>query len=198
MDDYSIFIPPEIRKSRNLTPAQKLVLGALGILCKKHGFAWISNETLAQHLGMSKSTVKRSISSMKDMGILEIQLYTEENTTGRKIVLTRGVGSNLTWGGVKMNPGVGSKCTPNITSDNITSEYNTGNSSLSGQRPENLESVVHLFGQHNHPRREAESFYHYYESIGWVVGKNPVKNWVALAKKWMSKIKPSKTYKILT
>lgn len=189
MDDYAIFIPPELRKSKKLTPAQKLVLGALGILCKKEGYAWISNETLAQHLGMSKSTVKRSIASMKEMGVLEIQLYTEENTTRRKIRLGRGVGSNLTWGGVKMNPGVGSKCTPNITSNNITREYK--------QEPPSEVDTIEYFKSNGSNAEIARDYYNYYESVGWVLGGKPVLNWRALANTWMKKNKPKPTYKIL-
>lgn len=36
---------------------------------------------------------------------------------------------------------------------------------------------------------EAEKFFNYYESNGWRVGKNPMKNWKAAAAMWKSKIK---------
>jgi hypothetical protein len=196
--DYFIIIPPELRKSTKFTLSEKMVLSTIMVLAKKEGYAWMSNNTLAKDLGISRRTVIRAIQALEEKQAITISRFMEGETERRTITPSQGVVTKFHWGGAKMSLGGVSECHPNITSDNITSEYNTGNSSLSGQRPENLESVVHLFGQHNHPRREAESFYHYYESIGWVVGKNPVKNWVALAKKWMSKIKPSKTYKILT
>ncbi len=37
----------------------------------------------------------------------------------------------------------------------------------------------------NHNDSEAEGFYNYYESNGWRVGKNPMKDWKAAARNWM-------------
>jgi hypothetical protein len=39
---------------------------------------------------------------------------------------------------------------------------------------------------------EAEGFFNYYESNGWKVGKNPMKDWQAASRNW---IKNSKNYK---
>ena len=40
--------------------------------------------------------------------------------------------------------------------------------------------------------QEAEGFFNYYESNGWKVGKNPMKDWKAATRNW---IKNSKNYK---
>ena len=41
-----------------------------------------------------------------------------------------------------------------------------------------------------YPTVDAERFYNYYESNGWKVGKNPMKDWKAAARNWLLKDKP--------
>lgn len=45
------------------------------------------------------------------------------------------------------------------------------------------------------PLSEAERFFNYYESKGWVVGKSPMKNWKAAVSNWIGNLKEkTKTY----
>jgi uncharacterized protein YdaU (DUF1376 family) len=37
------------------------------------------------------------------------------------------------------------------------------------------------------PEMNAENFYYYYESIGWMIGKNKMKDWKATGRNWMAK-----------
>ena len=41
-----------------------------------------------------------------------------------------------------------------------------------------------------YPDLDALRFYNYYESNGWKVGRNPMKDWKAAARNWLSKDKP--------
>ena len=50
--------------------------------------------------------------------------------------------------------------------------------------PENLEAVTALFRERGYNPKEAEKFWNYYESNGWRVGKNPMKDWKAAAANW--------------
>ena len=52
--------------------------------------------------------------------------------------------------------------------------------------PKNLEllGVKVYFAEINCPPEEAERFFDYYESKGWVVGKAPMKSWRAAARNW--------------
>lgn len=51
------------------------------------------------------------------------------------------------------------------------------------QKP-SLEEVTQHFEEKGHPT-QAEIFFNYYESNGWKVGKNPMKNWKAAAQNWI-------------
>lgn len=51
------------------------------------------------------------------------------------------------------------------------------------KKPE-LEEIKLHFSKSGLPMSEAEKFFHYYESNGWRVGKNPMKNWHGAAANW--------------
>lgn len=49
-------------------------------------------------------------------------------------------------------------------------------------------SVLPFFESNHFPELEAQKFYNYFESIGWLVGgKSPMKDWKAAARNWMLK-----------
>ena len=51
--------------------------------------------------------------------------------------------------------------------------------------PPSLDEVIEYMGSRPH----AERFCNYYQSNGWKVGKNPMKDWQATARNWLSKDK---------
>ena len=49
-----------------------------------------------------------------------------------------------------------------------------------------VDKVIKYFQEQNFPEIEANKFYNYFSSNGWLVGgKTPMKNWKAAAKNWM-------------
>tara|TARA_B110001454_G_scaffold82738_1_gene79484 strand:+ start:481 stop:1044 length:564 start_codon:yes stop_codon:yes gene_type:complete len=56
---------------------------------------------------------------------------------------------------------------------------------ISNKTPK-IEEVINYFQEQNFPDIEANKFYNYFSSNGWLVGgKTPMKNWKAAAKNWM-------------
>ena len=52
-------------------------------------------------------------------------------------------------------------------------------------KPE-IEEVKTYFQENNFPEQEAQKFYNYFKSVGWLVGgKTPMVNWQAAAQNWM-------------
>lgn len=189
MDDYFIIIPPELRKSTKFTLSQKMVLAAIAVLAKKEGYAWMSNNTLARDLGMSRRTVVNSIKALEEKNAIKIRRFMEGEVERRTISLTEGVVQKFHWGGEKIARGVVQKLHPNITSNNIKNEYDT--------KP-NEEGVVRYFKKQGSTAQLAREFYHHYEAVGWKVSGQEIANWHALAKKWIQKQKPEPKLKILT
>lgn len=53
--------------------------------------------------------------------------------------------------------------------------------------PPKIEDVKVIFAEKGATPAQAEQFFAYYESNGWRVGKNPMKNWKAAAAGWVSR-----------
>jgi len=50
-------MPSEIYKTKDLTSEEKLIAERITALCKKEGYAWISNKALADMYGIRVDTV---------------------------------------------------------------------------------------------------------------------------------------------
>lgn len=53
--------------------------------------------------------------------------------------------------------------------------------------PPEISDIKNLFLEKNSTEAEAERFFAYYQSNGWKVGKNPMKDWEAAARGWISR-----------
>ena len=62
------------------------------------------------------------------------------------------------------------------------------------QKP-TLEEVADYFIERTGSDKDHEKFYDFYESKGWKVGKNPMKDWKAAVRNWTSDIKKPQPYK---
>lgn len=51
----------------------------------------------------------------------------------------------------------------------------------------NKEDILAYFLEKKSTQKEADKFFNFYESNGWKVGKNPMKNWKAAASGWLSR-----------
>jgi len=63
--------------------------------------------------------------------------------------------------------------------------------------PKSVSEVAEHFQEKGSTKKEAESFFYFYESKGWKVGNNPMKNWKMAASGWISRIskgKPDPSY----
>jgi hypothetical protein len=56
-------------------------------------------------------------------------------------------------------------------------------------KPRTISEVIEYFKAKGSNKLEAERFYYYYESQGWMVGKNKMKNWNMAASGWISRNK---------
>lgn len=68
--------------------------------------------------------------------------------------------------------------------------HNTHNTKPKTKRfaPPSIEEVFEHLSEKGYPyKQEAEKFWHYYESNGWKVGKNKMKNWKSSATGWIQR-----------
>ena len=67
---YAI-MPSEIYNTKDLTAEEKLVAERITALCKKEGYAWISNKALADMYGIREDTVSKHIRHLRQYGYIK-------------------------------------------------------------------------------------------------------------------------------
>lgn len=192
---YYILIPAEIRQATDLCPTQKLLMGEIISLSQKSGKCWASNAYWAQTYNISRRSIITHIKDLEAKGYVKIDYLTKDGVTYRN--MTALVGNTTQGGGEKSAQGVknfhrgGEKISQGGVKNlhPINTRYN--NTRLS------IGEVTKFFLYEKSTEEVAKDFFYYYESIGWTVGKNPVQNWKALAKKWISNNKPKPKMKVL-
>ena len=75
-------MPSEIYKTKDLTSEEKLIAERITALCKKEGYAWISNKALADMYGIRVDTVSKHIKHLIEYGYIKC-IY-EKNGNGNK------------------------------------------------------------------------------------------------------------------
>ena len=73
---YAI-IPSYIYKSKDLSCEDKLIAERLTALCKKEGYAWITNKSLADMYGIREDSISRNIRNLRKIGFIKC-IYAKE------------------------------------------------------------------------------------------------------------------------
>lgn len=90
-------MPSEIYKTKDLTSEEKLIAERITALCKKEGFAWISNKALADMYGIRVDTVSKHIKHLIEYGYIKC-IYGKGNNGNKKrtIYLSNNIWDNET------------------------------------------------------------------------------------------------------
>ena len=87
---------------------------------------------------------------------------------------------------------------PLFDSDSDSVNYVVKDKSASKFKIPELEEVQEYFIEKGSEKSEASAFINFYDSKGWMVGKNKMKNWKASASGWISRNKKDKNERPLT
>ncbi len=124
-----------------------------------------------------------------------------DKTKGSLIILYRFDTISCTPSVSKMSPSINIQTTHTIEEDekSISNSKNenmknnqcsSGGAAHSAERVPPLQHIQIYFQEKGHPKTEAERFFNYYESNGWLIGgKSPMKDWKAAARNWILNIK---------
>lgn len=93
---YAI-MPSEIYSTKDLTAEEKLIAERITALCKKEGYAWISNKALADMYGIREDTVSKHIRHLRQYGYIKC-LYDKsgKNKSQRTIYLVNNIWDEYT------------------------------------------------------------------------------------------------------
>ena len=182
-DFKGIWIPKEIWLNKDLKLIEKIFLVEIDSLDNEVG-CFASNKYFAEFFNISKGRCSQIISKLQEKGLILIVFEREGKLiVSRKIKVVnklKGVvnkcvgGSKYIKGGYLEND-----------KDNNTYTNNTTNKNIKGVRfkkPKIIEIKKYI--NERGSLINAEKFYDYYESNGWKVGKNKMKNWKAAVRNW--------------
>jgi len=90
-------MPSEIYSTKDLTAEEKLIAERITALCKKEGYAWISNKALADMYGIREDTVSKHIRHLRQYGYIKC-LYdkSDKNRSQRTIYLVNKIWDKYT------------------------------------------------------------------------------------------------------
>jgi hypothetical protein len=169
--------------------------------------AYRTNEQLAEIFGITPKSVSRAIAALKSYGMLDAQ-----TTNGRQRILIARIPSNVhprqrTSPPTSIPSNVHPASPPTSTlhplertqgiPSNVHQEDNREENRIEKRiekapkpkresKPKDLQTVIDAFGEAGAPDHLAERFWNYYESNGWKVGRNAMKDWKATARNWIT------------
>ena len=172
-----IWIPIEIWQNRSLSWNEKILLMEIDSFTAKDRECYISNEYIAELLGVSVSWASKCLSHLLELGLVRVVKF-----DGRKRYVESTIQFKADLNDSSMQNGIKVPHTDNNEYININNNslYKKGSSRF--QKP-TIEEIRQYCLEKGY-NVDAEQFFNFYESKGWVVGKAPMKNWRAAVSTW--------------
>ena len=172
-----IWIPIEIWQNRSLSWNEKILLMEIDSFTAKDRECYISNEYIAELLGVSVSWASKCLSHLLELGLVRVVKF-----DGRKRYVESTILFKADLNESSMQDGIKVPHTDNNEYININNNslYKKGSSRF--QKP-TIEEIRQYCLEKGY-NVDAEQFFNFYESKGWVVGKSPMKNWRAAVSTW--------------
>ena len=172
-----IWIPIEIWQNRSLSWNEKILLMEIDSFTAKDRECYISNEYIAELLGVSVSWASKCLSHLLELGLVRVVKF-----DGRKRYVESTIQFKADLNESSMQDGTKVPHTDNNEYININNNslYKKGSSRF--QKP-TIEEIRQYCLEKGY-NVDAEQFFNFYESKGWVVGKAPMKNWRASVSTW--------------
>lgn len=172
-----VWIPADLYLDTNLTWTQKIILLEVDSFSKNNLDCFVSNEHLAELIGISESGIEKAIRSLVDSKRLE-RKRTFINGGNRRLLR---LPTSLRCGSQPHSDEVRTLTQVRHT---ITSDLNQLPKPIKG-RPNNFDEVLDYFKNLGMLFEEAQKFVDWYDSVGWKVkGGNSIKDWKACARQW--------------
>ena len=190
---YFAIIPASVRYDKRLPANAKLLYGELTALSNEKGYCWAGNDYFAGLYEVSKTSVSKWVSALKDAGYIQIQL---EYAEGTKQILHRyirivkdPIEEKLHTSITKVNDPIEEKLIDNSTSNNT----NNNTMNIGVVTPEKklkklfvkptLTEVIDYCNA-TQANIDPQDFIDFYESKGWQVGRNKMKCWKSCVRRW--------------
>mgnify|MGYP003672955658 CR=1 FL=1 len=175
--NYYAIISAEVRYDTKLTANAKLLYAEITALLNMNGECFATNKYFSNLYGKSIVTISKWISELVANGYISSTYKYKEGT---KEIDRRYL--SILKGGIKENDGEGikEKFKDNNTSININ--LTDSNNKVRFKKPTINEIADYCIERKNNI--DAETFYDFYESKDWKIGRNKMKAWKACVRTW--------------
>ena len=174
--NYYAILSAEVRYDNRLKANVKLLYAEITALCGMNAECFASNKYFSDLYGKSKTSISVWVSELVKYGYVKVHYTYKEGT---KEILNRHI--SILKGGVEVK-----EITPyKKTSKSNTTSINTMSSNTKGvsfKKPTVIDIKEYCTERKNSV--DAETFFDFYESKGWVVGKSSMKSWKACVRTW--------------
>ena len=174
-----IWIPIEIWMDKDLSWNEKILLMEIDSFTSKDRECYISNEYIAELLGVSVSWASKCLSHLLDLGLVRVVKF-----DGRKRYVESTIQFKADLNDSSMQDGIKVPHTNN-------NEYINNTLSNKDTRQKFVKPSIEEIRQYCQEKGvnvDAEQFFNFYESKGWVIGKSPMKNWRAAVATWAKRM----------
>ena len=178
--NYYAVIPAEVRYSKNLTPNAKLLYAEITALCNMNGKCTASTDYFSKLYEVSRISIQKWLKILEDNNYIKrVNIYKQ----GSKQIETRVITL------------VNIPCKEKLTDNINTKVYNNNNITYSNKgrfKKPSIEEISNYcyerkkMGKNN---VDAHAFFDFYESKGWKIGANKMKDWKAAIRTWESRNK---------
>ena len=170
-----IWIPIEIWQDKSLSWNEKILLMEIDSFTSKGHECYISNEYIADLLGVTDRCARKYLSHLQDSGLIRVVKF-----DGRKRYVESTISFHAGWNDCSMQGGHSVPHTDNNEYININSLYNKG--AVRFQKPSLDDIRAYCISRGNNV--DSEQFFNFYESKGWTIGKSPMRDWRAAVRTW--------------
>lgn len=179
---YYAILTADVRYHKDLTPNAKLLYAEITALENMNGRCFANNKYFADLYGVSKTSVSKWISQLESFNCIKtVYIYKQGSKEIDKRYIT------TLKGGIeeKLRGGIEEKLKDNNTSINNNITYN--NKRVLFKKPNIFEIRDYCLERNNNI--DPSSFFDFYESKNWFVGKNKMKDWKACVRTWENRSK---------
>lgn len=156
---YYTVIPATVRYDKNLKWLSIILYGEISALCNEKGYCWATNKYFSDLFGVSVQTISSCITELKENNHISVIVTYKE---GSKEIDKRYI---------KINGGI------------IDVRLLEGKSRTKSFVKPTVEEI-HEYCIERKNSVDANKFFDYYESKGWLVGKTKMKDWKAAVRTW--------------
>ena len=193
--NYYAILPASVRYDNSLKANEKLLYGEITALSNKTGLCYATNKYFADLYEVEIETISRWITHLKKLGYIEVEILYKNDTKeiDKRVIKINGIPIDK-----KINTYIPNNqegyCENNQEGiDEKVKENNTSINNTSINKKENIKRKIFKKPSLDELQEycisaslsvDYQYFYDYYESNGWQVGKNQMKDWKATLRNW--------------